>query len=70
MSQPAHRDIAAILVTALRRLGKAGDAETAMKLGGEAWWAFQNDGDADSAEAVNKVMHYLARLLPAPGQKT
>lgn len=67
MAHTEHRDVATILSTALQRLGKAGDAEAAMKLGGEAWWAFQDAGDAEAAEKVNHVMHYLARLLPDPG---
>lgn len=67
MAATHHRDVPTILCAALRGLGKAGDAETAMTLGGEAWWAYQNAGDAAAAEQVNKVMHYLARLLPEPG---
>lgn len=56
------RDIVTLFTKALRALGKAGKADEAMTLGGQAWWGLK-DSDPRAAERVNGTMHYLARLM-------
>ncbi|WP_417563262.1 hypothetical protein [Microbacterium sp.] len=56
------RDIVTLFTKALRALGKAGRADEAMTLGGQAWWGLK-DSDPRAAERVNGTMHYLARLM-------
>jgi len=60
LGQP-ERDLVALFVKALRRLGNAGEPEEASKLAAQAWWALK-DTDPRAAEHVNGVMHYLAGL--------
>lgn len=59
------RDLVTLFTKALRALGKAGHADEAMRLGGQAWWALDAT-DPRAAERVNGTMHYLARLLENP----
>lgn len=56
------RDLVTLFTKALRALGKAGHADEAMRLAGQAWWGLE-DTDPRAAERVNGTMHYLARLL-------
>lgn len=64
MTEP-DRDIVTLFTKALRELGKAGRADEAMRLAGQAWWGLK-DTDERGAERVNGTMHYLARLLEDP----
>jgi len=56
--------LATALVTALRRLGAAGEPETASRIAAQAYVAVRRD-DARVAERINGVMHHLARLEAA-----
>lgn len=70
MGTPARgdRDLVTLFTKALRRLGEAGHADEASRLGGQAWWALK-DTDPRAAERVNGTMHYLARLLADPDHR-
>jgi uncharacterized protein (DUF2249 family) len=57
----ALRDLTALFGRALRRLGQAGHVEEASRLAGKAYVLLRHPAP-DSAEHINGVMHYLARL--------
>ncbi len=53
--------LAGALVTALRRLGEAGEPVAASRIAATAWSAVRHD-EPRIAERLNGVMHHLARL--------
>ncbi len=59
------RELTALFAKSLRRLGQAGAVEDANRLGGQAFVLLMR-GFPESAERVNGVMHFLARLPQEP----
>jgi uncharacterized protein (DUF2249 family) len=57
----ALRDLTSLFGRAIRRLGQAGHVEEASRLAGKAYVLLREPAPA-SAEHINGVMHYLARL--------
>jgi uncharacterized protein (DUF2249 family) len=57
----ALRDLTSLFGRAVRRLGQAGHVEEASRLAGQAYVLLREPASA-SAEHINGVMHYLARL--------
>ena len=66
-SEAAVRRLTAALVTALRRLGQAGEAEAASRIAADAYVGLRHDHQR-SADRLNGVMHHLARLETSGGQ--
>ena len=64
MADSAVDRLTAVLVRALRELGKAGEPEAANRFGAEAYAALRRD-EPRAAERLNGVMHYLVRLESA-----
>ncbi|HEX2765860.1 MAG TPA: DUF2249 domain-containing protein [Candidatus Limnocylindria bacterium] len=58
-------DLASALVTALRRLGQAGDPVEASRLAARSYVAVRRE-EPRIAERLDGVMHHLARLETAP----
>ena len=65
-SDPADplRDLTSLFARAIRRLGQSGHVEEASRLAGKAYVLLRVPAP-ESAEHVNGVMHYLARLPQA-----
>ena len=64
MTDAAVNHLATALVTALRRLGEAGEPVAASRVAAQAWSAVRHD-EPRIAERLNGVMHHLARLEAA-----
>lgn len=59
------RELTSLFARSIRRLGQAGQVEEASRLGGKAFVLLMRRAP-ESAEHVNGVMHYLARLPQKP----
>jgi uncharacterized protein (DUF2249 family) len=64
MTDAAVNSLATALVTALRRLGEAGEPVAASRVAAQAYAAVRHD-EPRIAERLNGVMHHLARLEAA-----
>ncbi len=64
MTDAVVNSLATALVTALRRLGEAGEPVAASRVAAQAWSAVRHD-EPRIAERLNGVMHHLARLEAA-----
>lgn len=66
MNYATDPELLKILIQTLRKLGQAGDPDSANRLAARAW-SHLRKSDADAAEKINGTMHYLSRL-PDPVQ--
>ena len=58
-------ELVKVLSRALRALGNEGHADVASRLAAQAWVLLRHEHPVD-AERLSGLLHYLARLDPAP----